>query len=190
MRCRRQLQDLSLNLALRFDRSVLKIPENSEVWMFYPSPEGTLFETMRAFLGGDDLTQPAFASRVRVFCVPGRGGRTKGPLFELAINGLTARQGTTLWAESARIWRRFAGRTASDGRVWRRPSEGWPWRSASEPNSGAHSETGSGALTAGFPNMPPGCVSPPEPQDTIRLNDVVCETRLGDVLKSYAHRAA
>ncbi len=28
------------------------------------------------------------------FPVPGRGGRTKGTLFKLAINGLTARQGT------------------------------------------------------------------------------------------------
>ncbi len=58
------------------------------------SPEGTFFETMRAFFGGVDLTQPALASSFRVFHVPGRGGRTEGTLFELAINVLTARQGT------------------------------------------------------------------------------------------------
>jgi len=38
--------------------------------------------------------------------------------------------------------------------------------------------------------LPPGCESPPEPRDTIRLNEVVCETRLGGVLKSYSRRAA
>jgi len=38
--------------------------------------------------------------------------------------------------------------------------------------------------------LPPGCESPPAPRDTIRLNEVVCETRLGGVLKSYSRRAA
>lgn len=38
--------------------------------------------------------------------------------------------------------------------------------------------------------LPPGCESPPAPRDTIRLNDVVCEPRLGGVLKSYRYRAA
>ena len=38
--------------------------------------------------------------------------------------------------------------------------------------------------------LPPGCESPPAPRDKIRLNDVVCETRLGGVLKSYRCRAA
>jgi putative transposase len=38
--------------------------------------------------------------------------------------------------------------------------------------------------------LAPGCESPPEPRDAIRLNDVVCETRLGGVLKSYSCRAA
>lgn len=38
--------------------------------------------------------------------------------------------------------------------------------------------------------LPPATESPPEPNETIRLNDVVCETRLGGVLKSYSRRAA
>jgi putative transposase len=38
--------------------------------------------------------------------------------------------------------------------------------------------------------LPPGCDSPPEPRDKIGLNDVVCQTRLGGVLKSYSCRAA
>jgi putative transposase len=38
--------------------------------------------------------------------------------------------------------------------------------------------------------LPPACESPPEPCETIRLNDVVCETRLGGVLKTYSRRAA
>lgn len=38
--------------------------------------------------------------------------------------------------------------------------------------------------------LPPGCESPPAPRDSIRLNDVACETRLGGVLKSYRCRAA
>ena len=39
-------------------------------------------------------------------------------------------------------------------------------------------------------HLPPGCESPPATRDTIRLNDVVCETRLGGALKSYSCRAA
>ena len=38
--------------------------------------------------------------------------------------------------------------------------------------------------------LAPGCDTPPQPRDTIRLNEVVCETRLGGVLKSYSRRAA
>jgi len=38
--------------------------------------------------------------------------------------------------------------------------------------------------------LPPACDSHPEPRDTIKLNDVVCETRLGGVLKSYRCRVA
>ncbi len=38
--------------------------------------------------------------------------------------------------------------------------------------------------------LPPGCKSHPEPRSTIRINDVVCETRLGGVLKSYSRRSA
>lgn len=38
--------------------------------------------------------------------------------------------------------------------------------------------------------LPPAADSPPEPQETIRVNDVVYETRLGGVLKSYSRRAA
>ena len=38
--------------------------------------------------------------------------------------------------------------------------------------------------------LPPGCDAPPEPRDTICLNDVVCETRLGGALKSYSCRVA
>lgn len=51
------------------------------------SASGTLFEAMLTFFGVADLTQTAFASRVRVSHVPGRGGRTKGTFFELASNG-------------------------------------------------------------------------------------------------------
>lgn len=38
--------------------------------------------------------------------------------------------------------------------------------------------------------LPPACDSHPEPRDTIKSNDVVCETRLGGVLKSYRCWAA
>ena len=38
--------------------------------------------------------------------------------------------------------------------------------------------------------LPPACDSHPEPRHTIKINDVVCETRLGGVLKSYGCRAA
>ena len=94
------------------------------------------------------------------------------------------------WADSARTWRSFAGRAISGGRVLHSPSDGWTRQSASGPNSGAHSETRPGAQAAGFPNMQQGRESPPEPRDAIRLNDVVCESRLGGVLKSYSRRAA
>lgn len=36
----------------------------------------------------------------------------------------------------------------------------------------------------------PGCQSPAGPRDSIKLKDVVCESRLGGVLKSYSRRAA
>ena len=39
-------------------------------------------------------------------------------------------------------------------------------------------------------HLPPGCESPPTAQETIRLKDIVCETRLGGMLKSYSRRAA
>ena len=38
--------------------------------------------------------------------------------------------------------------------------------------------------------LPPGCASPPKKEGPIKLNDVVCEMRLGGVLKSYSRRAA
>lgn len=39
-------------------------------------------------------------------------------------------------------------------------------------------------------HLPPACESPPEPNATISLRDVVCRTRLGGLLKSYERRAA
>lgn len=39
-------------------------------------------------------------------------------------------------------------------------------------------------------NLPPGCESPPAEWDPVKLNDVVCETRLGGALKTYWRRAA
>jgi len=39
-------------------------------------------------------------------------------------------------------------------------------------------------------HLPPGCESPPAEWATVKLNDVVCETRLGGALKSYWRRAA
>ena len=39
-------------------------------------------------------------------------------------------------------------------------------------------------------HLPPGLESPPQSTATIRLKDVVCETRLGGVLKSYLRRVA
>ena len=38
-------------------------------------------------------------------------------------------------------------------------------------------------------HLPPGCESPPAEWATVKLNDVVCETRLGGALKSYWQRA-
>jgi putative transposase len=39
-------------------------------------------------------------------------------------------------------------------------------------------------------HLPPGFEKPPEPATSIRVRDVVCTTRLGGLLKSYARRAA
>lgn len=39
-------------------------------------------------------------------------------------------------------------------------------------------------------HLPPGCDSPPESNETVRLKDVTCHTRLGGVLKTYLMRAA
>ena len=39
-------------------------------------------------------------------------------------------------------------------------------------------------------HLPPGCESPPESQATIKLGDIVCNTRFGGLLKSYSRRAA
>ena len=62
------------------------------------SPEGTLFETMRARNLDDDSTEHIAATQVRVFGVSFDGGRTKGTLFELAINWLTASHRETCMA--------------------------------------------------------------------------------------------
>jgi hypothetical protein len=76
----------------RLGEVIPPLRERFEVIQVSPSPEGTLFETMRACFRADELTQAAVGSSVRVFRVPGRGGRTVDTLFEHAINGLTARQ--------------------------------------------------------------------------------------------------
>jgi putative transposase len=39
-------------------------------------------------------------------------------------------------------------------------------------------------------HLPPACESPPAEWETAKLNDVVCETRLGGALKTYWRRAA
>lgn len=39
-------------------------------------------------------------------------------------------------------------------------------------------------------HLPPGSASPPLTNGTVKLKDVVCETRLGGMLKSYSRRAA
>lgn len=39
-------------------------------------------------------------------------------------------------------------------------------------------------------HLPPPCEAPPEPTATVRLNDLVCTTRLGGLLKPYSRRAA
>ena len=38
--------------------------------------------------------------------------------------------------------------------------------------------------------LPPGWDKPPEPNNTVLQNEIVCTTRLGGLLKSYARRAA
>ena len=39
-------------------------------------------------------------------------------------------------------------------------------------------------------HLPPGMETPPVVSETIRLNDVVCSSRLGGLLNSYSRRAA
>lgn len=39
-------------------------------------------------------------------------------------------------------------------------------------------------------HLPPSCKSPPEPMETISQRDVVCTTRLGELLRSYSRWAA
>ena len=39
-------------------------------------------------------------------------------------------------------------------------------------------------------HLPPAWDNPPEPNNTVSQNEIVCTTRLGGLLKSYARRAA